>query len=189
AAGLTVSRLVLPVLGLYPTRLGFLDVMHRMGVPTKVTVERDELGEPVGTIEVGTCAELGGVRVEQDELPAIVDEVPVLAAMAAHARGESWFLGAGELRVKESDRLAAVTSGIRALGGGAADEGNDLVLPGGGLRGGHASAGGDHRIAMSLAVAALAAERPSEIDGIEAAEVSFPGFVRALRSLGAEVSG
>ncbi|MGZ4150327.1 MAG: 3-phosphoshikimate 1-carboxyvinyltransferase [Actinomycetota bacterium] len=189
AAALTGSAIVITDVGLNPSRLRFLDVLGRMGVPATTTSEREELGEPVGTIEVGPCDGLRGVRVEEDELPSIVDEVPVLAAIAAHARGESWFLGAGELRVKESDRLAAVTSGIRALGGEAADEGNDLVLPGGGLRGGHANAGGDHRMAMSLAVAALAADGPSEVDGIEAADVSFPGFVQTLRGLGAEVSG
>jgi 3-phosphoshikimate 1-carboxyvinyltransferase len=189
AAALTASPLVVAEVGLNPTRLGFLRVIDRMGVPTTITVEREELGEPVGRIEVGPCQGLRGVRVEEDELPAIVDEVPVLAAMAAHARGQSWFLGAGELRVKESDRLAAMRDGIRGLGGEAADEGDDLVLPGGGMRGGRASAGGDHRMAMSLAVAALAAEGPSEIDGIEAADVSFPGFVQVLRALGAEVSG
>ncbi len=80
-----------------------------------------------------------------------------------------------------------MTGGIRALGGEAADEGNDLVLAGGGLRGGHASAGGDHRMAMSLAVASLAAGGPGAVDGIEAADVSFPGFVSVLRRLGAEV--
>jgi 3-phosphoshikimate 1-carboxyvinyltransferase len=188
AAALTGSTLVVAEVGLNPTRLGFLRVLERMGVPTTCTVEREELGEPVGTIEVGPCGGLRGVRVEEDELPAIVDEVPVLASMAAHARGESWFLGAGELRVKESDRLAAVTSAIRDLGGEAADEGNDLVVPGGGLRGGHANAGGDHRMAMSLTVAALAADGPSRIEGIEAADVSFPGFVQTLRALGAQVS-
>jgi 3-phosphoshikimate 1-carboxyvinyltransferase len=189
AAALTGSTLVLTDVGLNPTRLRFLDVVGRMGVQTKVTPDREELGEPVGTIEVAPSSGLRGVRIEEDEFPLIVDEVPVLAALAAHARGESWFCGAAELRVKESDRLAAVTDGIRSLGGEAADEGDDLVLPGGGLRGGRASAGSDHRMAMSLVVAALAAEGPSEIDGIEAADVSFPGFVQTLRALGAGVSG
>lgn len=187
AAALTGSALVITDVGLNPSRLRFLDVLGRMGVQTTIAPEREELGEPVGTIEVRRCEGLHGVRVEEDELPLVVDEVPVLAAVAAHAHGESWFLGAGELRLKESDRLAAVTGGIRGLGGEAADEGDDLVLGGGGLRSGHASAGGDHRMAMSLAVASLAADGPCAVDGVEAADVSFPGFLSVLRRLGAEV--
>jgi 3-phosphoshikimate 1-carboxyvinyltransferase len=117
----------------------------------------------------------------------VIDEVPILAAAAAHARGESWFVGAAELRTKESDRLTAVADGLRSLGGDAAVEGEDLVVPGLGLRGGTAHAHGDHRLAMAFAVAALAADGPCEVDGMEASDVSFPGFVRTLVSLGASV--
>jgi 3-phosphoshikimate 1-carboxyvinyltransferase len=127
---------------------------------------------------------VGAVRVEPDELPLVIDEVPVLAALAIHARADSWFLEAAELRVKESDRLGALTRCIRDLGGQAADEGADLVIAGGGLEGGRTSAGGDHRIAMAMAVAALGARSPSRIDGVDAAEVSFPGFVGTLARLG-----
>ena len=116
-----------------------------------------------------------------------MDEVPVLAAVAAHAPGDSWFLGAGELRLKESDRLRAIAAGIRGLGGHAADEGMDLVIAGGSLDGGRAEAGGDHRMALSLAVAALAARAPCEIEGFESAEVSFPGAARVIGDLGGRV--
>jgi 3-phosphoshikimate 1-carboxyvinyltransferase len=124
---------------------------------------------------------------QASELPLVIDEVPVLAAVAAHARGESWFVGAAELRTKESDRLTAVADGLRSLGGHAAVEGDDLVVPGLGLRGGTAAAQGDHRLAMAFAIAAVAADGPSEIDGMEVADVSFPGFVPTLASLGASL--
>ena len=187
AAALRGSALTITDVGLNPTRLHFLAILARMGVPTELVGVREELGEPVGEIHVGACQGLLPVRVSEEELPTVIDEVPVLALLAAHAPGDSWFLGAAELRVKESDRLTAVTEGIRALGGDAGDEGDDLVVAGGGLRGGLAHADGDHRMAMSFAVAALAADGPCEIEGMEAADVSFPGFVDLLGRLGADV--
>jgi 3-phosphoshikimate 1-carboxyvinyltransferase len=111
----------------------------------------------------------------------------VLAMIAAHATGPTRFEGAAELRVKESDRLAGLVEAIRALGGDADLEGDDLVVGGDGLVGGEAEARGDHRMAMALAVAALAARGPVVIDGIEAAEVSFPGFEDLLVGLGARI--
>jgi 3-phosphoshikimate 1-carboxyvinyltransferase len=187
AAALTGSELTILDVGLNPTRTRYLDVMARMGVRTRRRIERQAVGEPVGELYVEACGGLTGTRVEPDELPLVIDEVPVLAALAARARGETWFLGAAELRVKESDRVAAIATGLRALGGHAGDEGADLVLAGGGLDGGSASSGGDHRMAMAFVVAALGATGPSRIDGIEAADVSFPGFVEVLRRLGARL--
>jgi 3-phosphoshikimate 1-carboxyvinyltransferase len=187
AAALTGSELSVRGVGLNPSRLRFLEVFLRMGVEVTTQVESEELGEPVGDLHVHPGADLRAVRVEADELPLVHDEVPALALVAAHAPGDSWFLGAGELRVKESDRLATLAAGISDLGGHVAVEGDDLVLGGGGLAGGVAHAAGDHRIAMALAVSALAAGRRSWIEGIEVAAVSYPGFVRTLRSLGATV--
>ena len=187
AAALTGSELVLVEVGLNPTRLHFLEVLERMGVPTEIRVDREELGEPIGELRVGVTAELVGTEVAADELPSVIDEVPVLALLAAHARGETWFVDAAELRVKESDRLAGVAEGVRALGGHAGVEGSDLVIAGLGLTGGRADARGDHRLAMAFSVAALAADAPCEVAGIEAADVSFPGFVPLLNSLGGSV--
>ena len=187
AAAITGSRITIEGVGLNPSRVHYLDVMERMGIRTTCAVERTELGEPVGSISIEPCAEIGSVRVEPAELPLIIDEVPVLAALAAHASSDSWFLEASELRVKESDRLRAITTGIRGMGGVAADEGVDLVIAGGGLDGGRADARGDHRMAMAFAVAALGARGTTRIDGIDAADVSFPGFVAVLRALGADV--
>jgi 3-phosphoshikimate 1-carboxyvinyltransferase len=187
AAALSGSQVTLVGVGLNPTRLHFVDVMRRMGVRIHTHVDTDELGEPVGTIHVDPCDGIVPTRLAADEIPRVIDEIPVLASLAAFAPAETWFLGVGELRVKESDRLSAVVSGLRALGGEAAAEGEDLVIVGGGLDGGRVASGDDHRMAMSLTVAALGATGPSTIEGIEAADVSFPGFTAALRKLGADV--
>jgi 3-phosphoshikimate 1-carboxyvinyltransferase len=187
AAALTASELTITDVGLNPTRTRYLNVMERMGIRTERAVRREELGEPVGDLHVVGTGSIGAVRVESNELPLVIDEVPVLALLAAHAPGESRFLGAAELRVKESDRLDGVASGIRDAGGHAAVEGDDLVVAGGGLAGGTADARGDHRLAMAFAVSALAARAPVEIVGAESAAVSFPGFFERLRTLGASI--
>jgi len=189
AAALTGCSLSVRDVGLNPTRTGFLGVLERMGVRTHLEVEREELGEPVGSLSVEPCEGLHGTTVEPSELPLVVDEVPVLALLAAHSAGETSFAGAAELRAKESDRLSGVAEAISSLGGAAGVEGDDLVVGGGGLAGGVADARGDHRMAMAIAVAALAAHAPVTIEGIEAAEVTYPGFVAALVALGARVEG
>jgi 3-phosphoshikimate 1-carboxyvinyltransferase len=187
AAALTGGDLTVRGVGLNPSRLGFLDVMGRMGVPTEVTVGTQELGEPVGTLRVGPVDRVRPVRVEADELPLVIDEVPVLALMAAHATGRSSFLGAAELRAKESDRLAWVADTIEGLGGSATIEGDELVIGGGGLDGGTVRSGGDHRIAMAAVVGAVGARGPSRVEGVDVADVSFPGFVGALQALEARL--
>ena len=190
AAGLLtgVSIRIMDV-GLNSTRTHYLAVLERMGAVVHLNIEREELGEPLGTLEVEPSSALSGTTIEADELPLVVDEVPVLALVAAHARSETWFVGGSELRVKESDRLTGIEGSIRALGGAAGVEGDDLVIGGDGLGGGMVDARGDHRMAMATAVGALAARGPVVIEGIDAAEVSFPGFVPALRALGATIEG
>ena len=187
AAALTGSELTITGVGLNPSRTRFLDVMARMGVRTESRVGRVELGEPVGDLWVAPCDGVRATRVTEDELPLVIDEVPILAMMATHAPGDTWFLGARELRVKESDRLGALGRGIADLGGHGGVEGDDLVVAGGGLAGGTAHAHGDHRMAMAFVVAALAAGAPIEVDDVGAADVSFPGFVPVLVALGASI--
>jgi 3-phosphoshikimate 1-carboxyvinyltransferase len=187
AAALTGGEIVLAGVGLNPSRLAFLEVFERMGVEVDVEVEGSVLGEPVGTMHFASRGSIRPVLVGAGEVPLVIDEVPILAALAAHAEGPSRFVGASELRVKESDRLSALTDGLRSLGGLAEEEGDDLVIGGGGLGGGAARSAGDHRIVMALTVAATAAEATSEIDGAESADVSFPGFFGVLRSLGADI--
>jgi 3-phosphoshikimate 1-carboxyvinyltransferase len=187
AAALTGGELEIHDVGLNPTRTRFLDVLDRMGVAIERSPAMPSLGEPVGMISVAPAVHLRGTTVGPDELPLIIDEIPALALLAVHAEGESRFEGAGELRVKESDRLSALAEGIRDLGGDAAVEGDALVVGGGGLRGGAAEGRGDHRLAMAFLVGALAAKGPSTVEGVEWTEVSFPGFTDTLRSLGVQV--
>jgi 3-phosphoshikimate 1-carboxyvinyltransferase len=190
AAAITGGGVTVEGVGLNETRGRFLAVMERLGasVRTDGLVASATLGEPVGSLAGGAGpAGLRGASVPADELPLVIDEVPVLAAMAAHAEGESRFEGGGELRVKESDRLTGLAEGLRGLGGEAGVEGDALVVGGGGLAGGRANGRSDHRLAMALAVAALGARGPSVVDGIGWAAVSFPGFVEALTGLGARV--
>ena len=187
AAALTGGNLAVLGVGLNPTRLHFLDVLRRMGLEVEIDIEGDVLGEPIGRMHLGPSGGLRAVGVDANEMPLVIDEVPLLAALAAHADGPSRFEGGRELRVKESDRLSILAAGIRSLGGAAAEEDDDLVVSGGGLAGGSARSAGDHRMAMAFAVAALAARAPSDVDGVESAAISFPGFFRLLRSLGARV--
>jgi 3-phosphoshikimate 1-carboxyvinyltransferase len=189
AAGITASAITIRDVGLNPSRIRFLEVMARQGIRTQVRVQREELGEPVGEIHVAAGAKLQPAQVPPQELPLVIDEVPVLALVAAHAAGESRFREAGELRVKESDRLGAIVRGVADLGGRAEADGDDLVLGGGGLAGGSTEAALDHRMAMALTIGALAADGPSEIGRMETAEVSFPGFVATLAEMGAQVEG
>ena len=187
AAALTGGDVTIAGVGLNPSRLAFVDVLRRMGIEVEIAIEGEELAEPVGTIRLVSSGGLRPVEVTAADLPLVIDEVPLLAALAAHADGSSRFEGAAELRVKESDRLAMLAEGIRALGGEAEAKGDDLVLAGGGLTGGTARSAGDHRIALALTVAASAARDPSEIDGAEAVSVSFPEAFGLFRRLGADI--
>jgi 3-phosphoshikimate 1-carboxyvinyltransferase len=187
AAILTGGELTIRGVGLNPTRTHFLSILDRMGVGTERQVTGEELGEPVGELLVAHVAGLRGTEVTAGELPLVIDEVPVLAALAAYADGPTRFAGSAELRAKESDRLAGVAEMVRDLGGRARVEGEDLVVEGGGLAGGRTSARRDHRLAMAAAIAALGAPAECEIDGMEWSEVSFPGFLSALSALGARV--
>jgi 3-phosphoshikimate 1-carboxyvinyltransferase len=187
AAILTGRSVSIAEVGLNPSRTRYLQVLGRMGAMARPLVEREELGEPVGVLEVEPPRALAGTTVPADELPLVIDEVPVLAMVAAHASGQTRFASASELRVKESDRLAGVVEAIRGLGGAADIDGDDLVVGGGGLGGGAVDARGDHRMAMAAAVSGLGARGPVAIEGMEAAEISFPGFLGALTALGARI--
>ncbi|MFM7719426.1 MAG: 3-phosphoshikimate 1-carboxyvinyltransferase [Actinomycetota bacterium] len=189
AAALTGGSLAVEGCGLNPTRTAFLDVLGRMGVPVAAEVLATSLGEPSGSLAMRPPTELVGTTVSAAELPLLIDEVPALAALAVHARGETVFEGAGELRVKESDRLEALARGIVAACGEAEVRGDALAVAGGGLTGGLVDPRGDHRIAMAAAVAGLAARGDVVVEGAECADVSFPGFAATLRSLGADVEG
>lgn len=164
---------------LNPTRTAFLEVLQEMGARLEVGIDRGA-PEPVGWIEARS-SDLRGVDVTQDRVPALIDEIPALAVAAVHARGRSTVSGAAELRVKESDRIAAVAQGLRMLGCDIEERADGFVVQGGRiLKGGSVSSWGDHRIAMALAVAGLTATGQTEIEGAECASVSFPEFFPLL---------
>ena len=186
AAFLVVAALVLPdshvvvenVL-LSPTRIAFIDVLRAMGGQVEARLESSD-PEPVGTISASS-SRLHGTAVDPAIVPALIDEVPALAAAAAFAEGTFTVTGAGELRIKESDRIAALAAGLAAMGARVRELPDGLVLDGGPrLRGASVRSHGDHRIAMALAVAALAAEGPTEVEGAECVAVSFPRFFSVL---------
>ena len=160
---------------LNPGRTAFLDVLRRMGARIETGLVR-ESPEPVGFIVARTSA-LRGTTIGGAEVPALIDEVPALAVAAAQAEGTTTITGAGELRVKESDRIAALDEGLRRLGARVEALPDGLVIQGGRpLRGAAVRSHGDHRIAMAMAVAGLAAEGETTIEEAESASVSFPEF-------------
>jgi len=176
--------------GLNPTRIGALEILRRMGADVRVEGAHDEAGEPRGDLVV-RASRLRGTSIGSEEVPAAIDELPLLAIAAAFAEGETRITGAEELRVKESDRLAALEQ-LGPLGAHVEVTADGLVvrgLGGGALRGGRIESRGDHRIAMAFAVAGLRAERGVEIDDPECVAVSFPGFFSSLTGLGATVEG
>lgn len=182
------SRLLLPGVGVNPTRAGILEVLEAMGAEVRLLNVREEGGEPVADLEVAP-AELRGVRIGGEIIPRLIDEVPVLAVAAAFARGVTEIRDAGELRVKESDRIAAVARELGRLGAAVEELPDGLRITGGRpLRGAECQTCGDHRLAMALAVAGLGAAGETVIDDAACAAVSFPRFWDELRALGAAVS-
>jgi 3-phosphoshikimate 1-carboxyvinyltransferase len=177
------SRVSIRGVGVNPTRSGAIDVLRAMGARIRET-PRPSIGEePVADLEVEAAA-LHGTTVAGETMLRAIDEFPVLAVAAAYARGETSFADAGELRVKESDRIAAMAAGLSRLGVAVEELRDGLVVRGGrGLRGGDVEAHGDHRIAMAFAVAALGARGEIAIHGAESIAVSYPEFPATLESL------
>jgi 3-phosphoshikimate 1-carboxyvinyltransferase len=171
------SELTIHDLGLNPLRTGLLDVLERMGARASVFNRRKLGGEWIGDLEVRS-AELVGTEITGEEVPRLVDELPLFALAAAFARGESRVRGAGELRVKETDRIEAVTNGLRTLGlrVRANDDGFGVRGVPSRPRGGGMGSAGDHRIAMLAAVAGLVSREGVDIGDAEAVAISFPGF-------------
>ena len=178
------SDLTIHDVGLNPRRTGLLDVLERMGARISVYNRRKVAGEWLGDIEVRS-AELTGTEIKPEEVPLLVDELPIFALAAAFARGESRVRGAGELRVKETDRIESVTNALRALGIRirASDDGFGVRGVPSRPNGGRMSSEGDHRIAMLGAVAGLVSREGVEVEGADAAAISFPGFFDILESV------
>jgi 3-phosphoshikimate 1-carboxyvinyltransferase len=177
------AHVLTTAVGVNPTRTGFLDVLGRMGADIELE-DRSELGgEPAATLSARSSA-LQATDIEPAEVSALLDEVPVLAVAATCAEGISVFRGLGELRLKEADRVAAVAGELGRMGARVTVEGDNLVITGGRrLSGVSVDSRGDHRIAMSLGVAAMVAIGETAISGAEAAAVSYPGFFEVLGDL------
>jgi len=180
------SRLVLDHVGVNWTRAGFLRILERMGAIVLGELEpNDTLSdtEPVADLDVRN-APIEATTVEGHEVPLAIDELPLVALLGCFAEGETVVQGAGELRLKESDRIATVVEGLRGLGAEIeASPDGFRVIGRGELRGGQLESQGDHRLAMLGAVAGLASQEGVEVDGFEAADVSYPGFAEDLEQL------
>ena len=186
AAALPGSDVTIEEVGLNETRSGFLDVLRRFGIAVEVEPTGEWQGEPVGRVRVQGGADAGArpyLELGADDVPAIIDELPVLAALAT-AYGELRVTGASELRVKESDRISALVEGLRALGADADELPDGFHVRGGRpLTGGRVDAQDDHRLAMAFAVCGLTAAAAVTIDGAQAAAVSYPAFFSDLERL------
>jgi len=179
------SDVTLTGVGLNPTRTGLLTVLERMGAEIEATVEGDRGGEPAGTIRSrARVSQLQGTEVRGVEVPLAIDELPLVALAACFAEGTTTIAEAAELRGKESDRIATVSTALTALGGRVEATEDGMAIEGtGGLRGGVVDSHGDHRIAMLAAVAGLASRQGADVAGMDAAAVSYPTFEADLDSL------
>jgi 3-phosphoshikimate 1-carboxyvinyltransferase len=188
AAVVPRSRVTVRGVGLNPTRTGFVDALRAMGARLEIDDLHEVAGEPVGAV---TCSggALAGVTIAGDLAVRAIDELPLIAAVAAYAEGDTCIADAAELRVKESDRIAATCTMLRALGVTAEEQPDGLTIRGGrGVSAGVVDSHGDHRIAMAAAICALGANGETRIIDTANVATSFPSFARALASLGADLA-
>jgi 3-phosphoshikimate 1-carboxyvinyltransferase len=190
AAALMVpgSEVLVPGVGLNPTRAGFFETLREMGADLGFENQREEGGEPVADLRA-RFSTLRGVTVPPDRAPSMIDEYPILAALAATAEGTTHMPGIHELRVKESDRIDAMARGLEACGVTVTETRDSLTVEGrgpGGVKGGATVATRlDHRIAMSFLCLGLAAQKPVTVDDASPIATSFPGFEPLMTALGA----
>jgi 3-phosphoshikimate 1-carboxyvinyltransferase len=174
------SELVIENVGVNSTRTAFLEVAREMGAAVKIESLRNESREPVANVVV-RHQPLRGVNVSGKRVPLLIDEIPILAILATQAEGETCIRDAKELRVKESDRIAALAHNLRVMGATVGELPDGLVIAGPTrLHGAEIDSFGDHRIAMAFAIAGLLANSPTTIHGAECADISFPGFFEKL---------
>ena len=182
AAALPGSDVTIEHVGLNPSRIGIIGILERMGAQIKTVIAHAQAGEPIGTIHV-RHADLQPAEIMPEDVPGVIDELPVLAALATHG-GDLSVSGAQELRVKESDRISALADGLRLMGGEIDEQADGFHVRGRNrLRGGEVDAKNDHRLAMAFAIAALGATGPTVIHDAGAAGVSYPEFFTVLESL------
>lgn len=188
AAATPGARVVAEDVSLNPTRTGLLDALLAMGAGVERRVTGLAAGEPVGEVIVTGPPRLEAVDLPPASVPAMVDEIPAWAIAAAAAIGTSRVAGAGELRVKESDRLAAIARNLAALGIACEERPDGLAITGGHPQGGRVEAHGDHRIAMAFALLGVRASGPVTIDDASSIATSFPGFATTLAALGGRMT-
>jgi len=178
-------EVVLAGVNLNPARIGLVDVMRRMGADVSVDEALPVAGEPCGDLVVRRVEALRATDVAPEEVPGMIDELPLVGLLAAFASGVTTVRGAAELRVKESDRITTVVAALRGMGVDAEELDDGFSVRGTGrLPGGAMAAAGDHRLAMLGAVAGLVSEDGVVVEGFEACEVSYPRFARDLATLG-----
>lgn len=181
------SAITLQGVGLNPTRTGLLDALNQMGANLQITDQSELHGEPVGNLSI-RYSQLRGTQVAGSLVVRMIDEFPAFAIAAACAQGQTIVNQAGELRHKESDRIAVLCQGLSALGVEVQELIDGFILSGGGIPGGGVvDTHNDHRLAMALTVAGLASQEPVTVLNAEIAAESFPGFISCLESLGANV--
>lgn len=182
------SDVTITSVGINPTRTGILEILTEMGANIQILNRRDEAGEPVADLRV-RAASLHGVRIGAERIPQTIDEFPILCVAAALAEGDTTIIGASELRVKESDRIATMATELRKMGASAEETNDGMIIRGLGntrmkrLHGAACTSYGDHRVAMSIAIAGLAAEGETKIQDTDCIETSFPGFESKLLEL------
>jgi 3-phosphoshikimate 1-carboxyvinyltransferase len=183
AAAQPRSNLLVKDVGLNETRTGVLSVLLRMGAHVHEIIEKIEEGEPYGAVEI-EGARLKGTTIQGKEIPNVIDEIPILAVAAALAQGTTTISDAKELRVKETDRLAAIATNLKAMGVEVTEQEDGLEIVGGApLRGARLQSFGDHRIAMAFAIAGLFAEGETIIDDIDCVATSYPNFYETLEKI------
>jgi 3-phosphoshikimate 1-carboxyvinyltransferase len=183
AALLPGSDLRVTGVGVNPTRAGILDALRRFGAQVDLEDGSEACGEPRATIRV-RAGDRRALHIGAADVPAMIDELPLVAILGAFAEGETVIEGAAELRVKESDRIATTAAGLAALGVPVRTSPDGVVVTGNGRAGGGVvDSGGDHRIAMGFAVAGLGADAEVTIRGWDAVGVSYPSFASSLASI------
>lgn len=180
------SDLLIKSVGMNPRRTGLLATLQLMGADIQKQNSREQAGEPVADLRVKHVV-LTGIEVPESIVPDMIDEFPALFVAAAFAKGETRVSGAAELRVKESDRIAVMSQALRELGAQIEETPDGAIIQGGNLHGGEADSHGDHRIAMSLAIAGQQASGMVQINDCDNVATSFPGFLELSKSVGFEL--
>ncbi len=180
------SDMLLQHVGVNPTRTGVIEILRLMGADLSVLNERAVGGEPVADVRIRSSS-LRGVRIPEHLVPLAIDEFPAVFVAAACAEGDTVLTGAGELRVKESDRIQVMADGLQRLGADARATPDGMVIRGGGLCGGRVDSHGDHRVAMAFAMAALRTADTVAIENCANVNTSFPGFASLARKAGLDI--